>query len=346
MPITITPVTTTAARESVLAPVIPAVVPTQSPALSAPVASRDDAKSARALDVMDTAPRTTGAVEREMRDLAADVGQLASAALAATETIKQGLRSEIDALVVTNTAQLATHKRLAADARTAWGNTTLWDTMCSRMAVAGTTTLGWVDALEQKATRAEADAASLEARMRVWTTSIGTVELEVKALEQTAQTLATPAPAAQHVAALRAHAGTISSLGALEANLERQVKLLTTLRDAGVDLQGTLKSHIDDLQATLADAAAAKARSLELFKVFVDIVCAADPRGAAHDYLQQLVADRVRDVLHEAGVTPEAFADQILKGTDPAVAAQLRPRLVEAFSAALPPVFSTGRLDG
>lgn len=280
-----------------------------------------------------------------MRHLATEVTQLANSALAATEVIKTGLRTEIDGLVVSNTRLLAEHKNLATEARTAWGKTTRWDTMCSRFGVAPGK-LGWVDALEQKADHAEAEVARLQHSMNFWTRSVGSVELEVKALEQTAQTLAAPAPPAKNIAALRAHAGTISSLTALEANLQRQVALLTGLRDAGVDLQGTIKTHIDDLQKALAEAAEAKAHSMELFKVFVDIVSAADPHGAAMDYLNKVVADRVRDVLHEAGVTPEAFTEQILKNTDPAIGDLLRPRLVEAFAAALPPVFSTGRLDG
>jgi hypothetical protein len=308
-------------------------------------------------DRMESTRHPTQAVERDMRDLAADVSRLAQTALAATEVIKTDLRTEIDGLVVSNTTLLRQHKALATEARTAWGNTTMWDTMCSRFEADVTNyrnvgvegfvaQLGWVDALERKADHAEADAARLEQQMNVWTTSIGNVELEVTALEQTALTLAASPTPAQNMAALRAHAGTITSLSALEANLQRQVTLLTTLRDAGVDLQGTLKTHIDDLNTALAEAAAAKARSTELFKVFIDIVCAADPSGAAEDYLRKVVADRVRDVLHDAGVTPEAFTDQILKNTDPAIAQQLRPRLIEAFATALPPVFSTGQLDG
>lgn len=281
-----------------------------------------------------------------METVAAEVSKVAHAALAATERIKTDLRTEIDGLVVSNTALLAEYKELATTARTSWRKTTNWDTLCSRMQVVGTDRLGWVDALEQTATRNEILASSMQQRLEKWTTSIGSVEREVTALEATAQVLATPPPPAKHVAALRAQVSTIHSLTELEANLERQITLLTQLRDTGIDLQGTLTNHIDELTAALAEAAAAKARSNELFKVFVDIVCGADPRGAAEEYLKSLVADRVRDVLHEAHVTPESFADLVLKNTDPTIAAQLRPRLIDAFASNLPPVFSTGRLDG
>jgi len=207
---------------------------------------------------------------------------------------------------------------------------------------------GWddVDWLKHNAREAASAVAALEYKMSSWTTSIASVETEIAGLEQHALVLATPSPTAGNVAALRAHASTIGSLTALEQNLERQVTLLTDLRDTGAVLSASLTGHLATVEGLLRDTQAIKANTMALLQALVGVMAAPNPTAAAEDYLKKQIADKVQTLLHEAGVTPAAFADRLLEGKDAVTVAVLRPRLLAAFTAAMPPVFSTGDILG
>jgi hypothetical protein len=281
----------------------------------------------------------------EIKQSVMDVAQLAAVAMASTNEIKTSLRAEIGGLVITNGHKLNELRRIADDFRIADGKVTIGQQMVSTMEgnCGGT---DWVAVLEANVTRSSDDVAALEYRMNSWTQSIVTVEAEVLDLEQHAALLAAPPAMASNIAALRAHASTLGSLTALEANLERQVSLLTVLRDTGVELSGSLTTHIDTLTKLLDEAQANIARSMEMMKLFIEFMVTGNPGQAAESYLRKQLSSRVQKVLYEAGVSPSAFADHLLKDADANVAAVLRPRLTEAFAAAMPAVFSTGDLTG
>jgi hypothetical protein len=285
----------------------------------------------------------TRAHRQEIKQSIGDIAQLAATAIASTQEIKTTLRAEIGELVITNGHKLNELRHIAADFKAADGKVTLGQKMFSTMSG----NLGnedWVYILEANVVRSANDVAALERRMTTWTSSIVTVDAEVLDLEQHAAKLATPPPMSSNIAAVRAHASTLGSLTALEANLERQVALLTGLRDTGAELSGSLTVHIDALQGLLDEAKANIAASNEMMKLFIEFMVTGNPGQAAESYLRKQLSSQVQKVLYEAGVSPAAFADHLLKDADVDVAAALRPRLTEAFAAVLPPLLS-GRLS-
>ncbi len=254
------------------------------------------------------------------------------------------LRADIDSLVVKNEVTLQGLRGTRDALQQQSDKVTYWDVLCANAEVAFTDRSSSVDMLRSNLSRAVVHVDHLSAKNGLWKRSIVDVEAEVAALEAAADALAKVAPAAPNVVALRAQASAVSSLTTLSQNLARQVSLLTDLRAAGGALDVELTGYLATLTQLVVEAEAMLARHQALLLSFIEILTSGNPAQAAEDYLRKEVAARVKAVLADSGLTPEAFADHLLAGRDPAVVQLLRPRMVASFSQMLPPVFSTGEL--
>ena len=176
----------------------------------------------------------------------------------------------------------------------------------------------------------------LQQRLTAWRASIPNVEAQVAGLEKDAVRLSQFQAPSENVAVLRAQVGAVGGLQSLQANLQKQIDLLTGVRDAGARLSVAMSKHLralvdlrDRADATMADATA-------LFAQLVDAFLTADPAVAVRAIVEDSLQARIQSTLDDAGLTPTSFADNLLQGQHPEVAKRLRPQLEHLFATQMP----------